>query len=82
MANEKSSGAPSGKVQGEGDYEAARRYDKAARNFAESARVDDAARGAAPADADEAKAMEQAEQEGKSRSKGEDPAVQSGSSKS
>ena len=35
-------------VQGEGDYEAGRRYDKAAREFAESGKVEPAARDAAP----------------------------------
>jgi hypothetical protein len=58
-------------VQGEGDYEAGRRYDKAAREFAESGKVEPAAHDAAPADADEAKELERAEDEGKSHSKGE-----------
>jgi hypothetical protein len=35
-------------VQGEGDYEAGRRYDKASREFAESGRVEPAAHDAAP----------------------------------
>ena len=60
-------------VQGEGDYDAARRYDKAAREFAESGRVEPAAHDAAPADAKEAEELERAEQEGKSHSKGEGP---------
>ena len=58
-------------VQGEGDYEAGRRYDKAAREFAESGKVEPAARDAAPGSAEEAEEMQQAEQEGKSHSKGE-----------
>ena len=45
-------------VQGEGDYEAGRRYDKAARD-------------AAPDSAAEAEQMQQAEEAGKSHSKGE-----------
>jgi hypothetical protein len=61
------------KVQGEGDYEAARRYDEAARSFAQSGKVEPAARKAAPRDAQEAKDIEKAEDIGKSRSKGEDP---------
>jgi len=61
------------KVQGEGDYEAARRYDEAARGFAQSGKVEPAARKAAPRDAQEAKDIEKAEDIGKSRSKGEDP---------
>ena len=60
-------------VQGEGDYDAGRRYDKASREFAESGKVEPAARDAAPDDAGEAQDLERAEAEGKSRAKGEDP---------
>ena len=63
------------KVQGEGDYEAGRRYDKASREFAHSGKVEPAARDAAPEDAREAAELEQAEQKGKSHSKGEGPLV-------
>lgn len=63
--------AGKGQVQGEGDYEAGRRYDKAAREFAESGKVQPAARDAAPGSAEEAEQMQQAEEEGKSHSKGE-----------
>ncbi|MCE9661660.1 MAG: hypothetical protein K8R60_24295 [Burkholderiales bacterium] len=59
-------------VQGEGDYEAGRRYDKAAREFAESGKVQPAAHEAAPGSASEAEAMKRAEEIGKSHSKGED----------
>lgn len=65
----------SGKVQGEGDYEAARRYDKSAREFAESGKVQPAADQSAPRDEQEAEDLERAEDVGKSRSKGEDPQV-------
>ena len=58
-------------VQGEGDYEAGRRYDKASREFAHSGRVEPAARDAAPEDTREAAELERAEQQGKSHSKGE-----------
>jgi hypothetical protein len=58
-------------VQGEGDYEAGRRYDKASREFAESGKVEPAAHEAAPANAEEAKELERAEAAGKSHSKGE-----------
>jgi len=58
-------------VQGEGDYEAARRYDKAARDFAESGKVEPAAHEAAPESAAQAEEMKQAEDIGKSHSKGE-----------
>jgi len=62
-------------VQGEGDYDAARRYDKASRDFAESGRVEPAAHDAAPEDEREAEDLEHAEDEGKSHSKGEGPLV-------
>jgi hypothetical protein len=63
----------SGKVQGEGDYDAARRYDKSAQDFAQSGQVAKAARKAKPHDAKEAEELKRAEEIGKSRSKGEDP---------
>lgn len=62
----------SGKVQGEGDYEAARRYDKAAHDFAESGKVEGAARDASPRTPAEEEALLRAERAGRSRSKGED----------
>ncbi len=62
-------------VQGEGDYEAARRYDKAARDFAESGKVEPAAHEAAPGSAAEAEEMKRAEEIGKSHAKGEDKSV-------
>ncbi len=65
-------------LQGEGNYDAARRYDKAQREFVESGQVDDAARKAAPKNADEAEQLRRAEQDGKSRAKEEDPAVSRG----
>ncbi|HEY2559913.1 MAG TPA: hypothetical protein VGI48_09425 [Caldimonas sp.] len=63
------------KVQGEGDYDAGRRYDKASRDFAGSGRVEPAARAAAPKTTREGQDLERAEQEGKSHSKGEGPLV-------
>ncbi len=65
--------ADNSKVQGEGDYEAARRYDKAAHEFAESGKVDDAARDARPKTPEEAEELSRAERAGKAHSKGEDP---------
>lgn len=53
-------------VQGEGDYKAGRRYDKAAREFAESGKVDGAARQAAPDSAPQAADLDQAERKGAS----------------
>jgi len=62
------------KVQGEGDYDAARRYDKAAHEFAESGKVEEAARDARPKTPEEAEELSRAERAGKAHSKGEDPA--------
>lgn len=59
-------------VQGEGNYDAARRYDKDASDFAKSGKVDEAARAAQPRDAKEAEELRRAEQAGRSHSKGED----------
>ncbi len=58
-------------VQGEGDYDAARRYDKSAKEFAESGKVEQAAHDAAPQSAEQASEMQEAENIGKSHSKGE-----------
>lgn len=60
-------------VQGEGDYEAARRYDKSARDFAQSGQVKPAARRAKPRTPEEEAQLKRAEEIGKSRTKGEDP---------
>lgn len=61
-------------LQGEGNYDATRRYDKAARDFAQSGRVDEAARAARPDSPAQAESLKRAEDIGKSHSKGEDPA--------
>jgi len=61
------------KVHGEGNYAASRQYNQAAKKFAQSGKVERAARKAAPANDREAKDLERAENLGKSRSKGEDP---------
>ena len=57
------------KVQGEGDYEAARRYRNQAEAFVDSGRVDAAADRAKPRSAQERAEMEAAEQEGLRHSK-------------
>ena len=75
MNHDQDKQSPSGQVQGEGDYEAARRYDKSARDFAESGKVKPAADQSAPHNEREAQEMERAEEIGKSRAKGEDPQV-------
>lgn len=61
------------KVQGEGNYEAGRRYNEAQQDFVESGKVDEAARRAEPRTAQEAEDMKQAEEEGKSHARGEQP---------
>lgn len=61
------------KVQGEGDYDAARRHRKDVEEFVQAGQVDQAAHDAAPEDAAQASEMEKAERIGKSHSKGEAP---------
>jgi hypothetical protein len=61
-----------GKVQGEGDYESAKKFDDDEAAFVKSGRVDQAARDAEPKSQSEADEMTKAEEAGKSRSKGED----------
>ena len=65
----------SGKVQGEGDYQAAKTYNDAAKKFAQSGKVEQAARDAEPHDADEAADMKRAEEAGLAKAKDEDPGV-------
>ncbi len=63
------------RVQGEGDYEAARRYDKGVAEFEKSHDVNKLARDAAPKSPSESQSMREAEEVGRSHSHGEDPAV-------
>ena len=65
-------GKPQGKVQGEGDYEAGRRYDEKAREFAQRGDVEQAARDAEPQSRGEERELEQAEEKGRQRAKEED----------
>ena len=60
-------------VQGEGDYNAARRHRKSLTDFVASGKVDRAARDAEPKTVLEQDALLEAEKLGESRSKGEDP---------
>jgi hypothetical protein len=69
-------------IQGEGNYEAARHYDKATTDFVKAGKVDAAAREARPKSEAEAEALRKAEQEGKSHAKGEDPALRKGGASS
>ena len=64
------------KVQGEGDYEAARRHRKRVSEFIENNDVEKVAVRAAPESAAEAEELEDAEAQGKSHAKGEDPALE------
>ncbi len=65
-----SAAEPAGKhVQGEGDYEAARRYRGEVEKYLRSADIEQAARDAAPRDAREAAEMSAAEAAGRKRAK-------------
>ena len=64
------------KVQGEGDYEAARRFRKRSEEYVANNDVEKAAVCAAPQSDREAEDMKAAEAAGKKRAKGEDPALQ------
>jgi hypothetical protein len=57
-------------VQGEGDYRSAEKYNQSAHEFAESGKVEQAARDAAPRNNVEKNEMSQAEAEGHSHAKG------------
>jgi nucleoid-associated protein YgaU len=66
---------PSGNVYGEGNYKASREYNEKTRKFAQSGKVEQAARDAAPQSDADALQMAAAEAEGKRHAKGEDPAL-------
>ena len=61
------------KVQGEGNYEAARRYNEAAREHAKSADFEEEARDAQPTDEREERELQDAEDAGRARALEEDP---------
>jgi hypothetical protein len=63
------------KIQGEGDYEATRRYRKRTEGFLANNDVGKTAARAAPKSQREAEDMKAAEAAGKKRAKGEDPAL-------
>ena len=67
------------RVQGEGNYEAAKTYDEAQRKFVTSGKVEAAARNAKPKSKAEAKELQRAEAIGRSHAKEEDPAIKRGS---
>lgn len=58
------------KVQGEGDFASAKKYNEQARAYAQSGKVEQAAREAAPRNAQEEEAMRKAEAEGRAHAKG------------
>ena len=58
------------RVQGEGDYASAKKYNQQAQAFAQSGKVKQAATEAAPRNAREQDEMRQAEAEGRSHAKG------------
>lgn len=57
-------------IQGEGDYDAARRYRKEVKEFLDTTDVDKAAHEAAPRSPDEHREMDEAERAGRKHSKG------------
>ena len=62
------------RVQGEGDYQAARRFRKESEDFISKADVEALAREAQPTSAREARDLALAEERGRDRSKGDDAA--------
>jgi hypothetical protein len=70
------------KNQGEGDREAARRYNDDQKRFVESGGVADAARRAKPETDEEADDMQDAEQQGRKKARGDDPTVPGANAKS
>jgi len=63
-----------GALQGEGDYQAARRYREEVTDFVSRADIDALAHEAAPDSAKEARDLALAEERGRDRSKGDDAA--------
>lgn len=62
-----------GQLQGEGDYEAARRYREEVKEFLEHHDVEEQARAAAPDSPKQERELALAEEQAKDRSKGDDP---------
>lgn len=58
------------KIQGEGDYESARRYRQDVEDYVKTADIERAARDAKPDSSEEARELEEAEAIGKSHAKG------------
>jgi hypothetical protein len=66
---------PEDKEHGEGNYKASREFNKAESEFVKSGKADAARGKAAPKSDAEARELDAAEREARSRSKGEDPAL-------
>jgi hypothetical protein len=62
------------KVQGEGDYDAARRYREKVTDFVKRSDIDELARDSQPLSAREARDNALADERARARSKGDDPA--------
>jgi hypothetical protein len=77
QSNDKQPGKqPAGsQIEGEGSYSGAQQYDEATRQFVKQGKVEQAARDAAPKSPQEAEELDQAEAEGRSHAKEEDPAL-------
>lgn len=65
-ATDKGPSTATPKVQGEGDYEASRRFDKDEREFVKRADIPDLAKRAAPKTKEEAEELKKAEEIGRS----------------
>lgn len=63
------------RVQGEGDYASAKKYNEQAQAFAQSGKVEQAAKQAAPRNKQEQEDMRTAEAAGRSHAKGQAPAA-------
>jgi len=70
--HESGENAPQHAIQGEGDQDAARRHRESATEFARSHDVEAEARDAAPGTPEEARALLEAERQGRERARGED----------
>jgi len=68
--SKKTEQASSPHIQGEGDYEAARRHRKSAEQFAAERDTEDLARDAEPSSDREARELRDAEEKGRARAKG------------
>ena len=62
-------------LQGEGNYDASRRYRERTEQFIESGRVEEAAQNAVPESPEEQEELERAEEAGRARAAEEDPGL-------